>query len=193
MATTIMGVPQSHAFRLGLYERCCVLEEGGPTQAMLSVAEIASEDGLEASFVTWRPGERGELGKAMDNLALAGYGGVVGVIPAVTSTTEYELLAMLIDIANEASDATLILALGLNAIPLARHTVVECLTACGYVPLCRQLANETSMMQRRISGPTLAMLKIALAGASADVEEQEAATLVREFEHSPQSARRVGF
>lgn len=96
-----LGVPQED-FHFADDRFYCVLDEGGTLHAIGAAEEIAWECGREIAFVAWRPGERGPIRESVSKLSLSGYEGVLGIVPAKIPDCEPELLAMLLDIGNEA-------------------------------------------------------------------------------------------
>lgn len=194
MGAYILGIPQSD-FRPKEGVMYAMIDEGGITPATLSLNEMAREGGFDVTMVTWRPGERGNVEGAIASLSLAGYAGVVGIVPSTPPETEYAFLSMLLDVGNEASSVreySSILVLGLDAIPLSRCVVISALATCGFVPLSykTRFANGAS---ERLDEPTRAMVALAASGAPLHLEKGATEAIAERFVGSGMAVRHVGF
>lgn len=194
MEACILGIPQGD-FHLEDGVVYALLDEGGITSAALSLSEMAKERGFDIAVVTWRPGERGIIGRTLNELALAGYEGTIGIVPAVPPGSEYELLAMLLDIGDEVSSVSeyaFVLVLGLDAIPLKRRVVISALITCGFVPLSCKVSSIDGAGEE-LDGPTRAMATFAISGAPLHLEKGATEAMVEKFVGFGSAGRHVGF
>lgn len=194
MGVSILGVPQ-HDFRLKDGVVYAMIDDGGITSAAISLSEMAREGGFDVTVVTWRPGERGNIEETLASLTLAGYGGVIGIVPSTPPATEYALLSMLLDVGNEASSirgTTSILVLGLDAIPLRRRIIISALSSCGFVPISYK-PHFIDDAGRRLDGPTRAMAALAASGALPHLEEEATEAMAEKYVDIGVANRQVGF
>lgn len=189
-----LGVPQDN-FSLadgGLY---CVLDEGGTLRAAGVAEEIAWECGREIALVAWRPGDRGSIRETASNLSLSGYEGVLGIVPAKMPDCESELLAMLLEIGNEARrGCAAVLVVGQADSALCRETLVAALVTCGYMPISLHHANEEGPSPAMdLPFPLDAGMVIgAISGASKGCES-DAEALVVKFASRGAVRAKIGF
>lgn len=188
-----LGVPQDD-FSLTSDSLYAVLDEGGTLRAVGAAEEIAWECGCEIALMAWRAGDRGLIRETATELSLSGYEGALGIIPAKFPDSEAGLLAMLLDIANEACGGpAVILVIGREDTALCRGVLAAALVTCGFTPLSldgRGLAAKPSLNQlMRLNADVVAG---ALAGASESIK-QDAETLVAKFASRGTSRARVGF